>query len=145
MPLLHTSGHTVVPKSPTILKCFKTSSPKRDVWCDVTWLIFLWQWCSLWWVPYQSTEQIHGLQHQLLVSDPRHTQRQQLLVGHPEQLLPVHLLLLEGRDVLLQAVVQTWKTENTTHWERTPRTETRERRVLSLDWFVDRVHALNRS
>lgn len=55
----------------------------------------------------QCTEQIHGLQHQLLVSDPRHAQRQQLLVGHPEQPLPVHLLPLEGRDVLLQAVVQT--------------------------------------
>ena len=55
----------------------------------------------------QSAEQIHSLQDQLLVSDPSHAQGQQLLVGHPEQLLPVCLLLLEGRDVLLQAVIQT--------------------------------------
>lgn len=56
---------------------------------------------------YQSAEQITGLQDQLLVSHPHHTQRQQLLVGHLQQLVSVHLLPLEGGGVLLQAVVQT--------------------------------------
>lgn len=57
----------------------------------------------------QGAEQVDGLQQQLLVPHPGHAQRLQLLVGHPQQLLPVHLLLLEGGDVLLQAVVQTWE------------------------------------
>lgn len=55
----------------------------------------------------QSTEEVHGLQDQLLVSHPHHTQGQQLLVGHLQQLVSVHLLPLEGGDVLLQAVIQT--------------------------------------
>lgn len=55
----------------------------------------------------QCTEQIHSLLHQLLVSDPRHAQSEKILVAHPEELLTVYLLTLEGRDVLLQAVIQT--------------------------------------
>lgn len=55
----------------------------------------------------QGAEQVDGLQQQLLVPHPGHAQRLQLLVGQPQQLLPVHLLLLEGGDVRLQAVVQT--------------------------------------
>lgn len=57
----------------------------------------------------QGTEQVDGLQQQLLVPHPGYAQRHQLLVGHPQKLLPVHLLQLEGGDVLLQAVVQTWE------------------------------------
>lgn len=57
----------------------------------------------------QSAKQVDGLQQQLLVPHPGHAQRLQLLVGHAQQLLPVHLLLLEGGDVLLQAIVQTWE------------------------------------
>lgn len=41
------------------------------------------------------------------MSHTQHPQRQQVLVGHLQQLVSVHLLPLEGRGILLQAVVET--------------------------------------
>lgn len=57
----------------------------------------------------QSTEQVHSLQDQLLVSDPGHPQLLQVLVRDLQQLLSVDLLPLKVMDVLLETVVQSWK------------------------------------
>lgn len=56
----------------------------------------------------QGAEQIDGLQHQFLVSDPGDAQLLQVLVCDLQQLLSADLLPLEVADVLLEAVVQTW-------------------------------------
>lgn len=58
---------------------------------------------------HQSTEQVHSLQYELLVADSGHSQILQLLVGDTQQLVPPYFLLLEGLNVLLQAVVQAWR------------------------------------
>lgn len=57
---------------------------------------------------HQSTEQVHSLQYKLLVADSGHSQILQFLVGDTQQLVPPHFLLLEGLNVLLQAVIQAW-------------------------------------
>lgn len=54
----------------------------------------------------QSAEQVHCLQDQLLVSNPRHPQLLQVLVRDLQQLLTVDLLPLKVMDVLLEAIVQ---------------------------------------
>lgn len=54
----------------------------------------------------QSTEQVHRLQDQFLVSNPRHPQLLQVLVRDLQQLLTVDLLPLKVMDVLLEAIIQ---------------------------------------
>lgn len=55
----------------------------------------------------QSAQQVHSLQHQLLVADPGHAQFLQVLVCDLKQLLATDFLPFKVADVLLQAVVQT--------------------------------------
>lgn len=55
----------------------------------------------------QRAEQIHRLQHQLLVSDPGHAELLQVLMRDLQQLLPADLLPLKVGHILLQVVVQT--------------------------------------
>jgi len=55
----------------------------------------------------QGTEEVDGLQDELLVSYPGDSQLLQLLVGDVQQLLAAHLLPLEALHVLLETVIQT--------------------------------------
>lgn len=57
---------------------------------------------------HQSTEQVDGLQNELLMSDARNPQVLQLGVANPQQPLPAHTSALKHTHVLLQAVVQTY-------------------------------------
>lgn len=60
----------------------------------------------------QGAEQIDGLQNQFLVSDPGHAQLLQVLVCDLQQLLSADLLPLEVAHILLEAVIQTWVTQD---------------------------------
>lgn len=69
-------------------------------------------------ITYQSTEQIHCFQDQLLVADASHSQLLQLLVSDVQQLLPIDLLSLKVFDVLLETVVEAWLEKPTAQIQR---------------------------
>lgn len=63
---------------------------------------------SQWRATNQCTEEIHSLQHQLLVSDPSYAELLQVLVRDLQQLFSADLFAFEVAHVLLEAVVQPW-------------------------------------
>lgn len=54
----------------------------------------------------QSTQEIHSLQNQFLVSNPWDTQVFKVLVRNLQQLFTIYLLPFEFMDILLQAIIQ---------------------------------------
>lgn len=55
---------------------------------------------------HQCTQQIHCLQYELLMPNPRDSQVLEFLVGDAQKLVPGDFLPLEVLNVLLQAVIK---------------------------------------
>lgn len=64
-------------------------------------------------VTHQSTEQVNSLQNELLMSNPRNSKLLKLCMAYPQQPLPTHKSPFKHTNVLLQAVIKTYRKRST--------------------------------